>query len=153
MNEGCDDAGRSRIDNAIQRRGKPIERPNDGLNRRVPKTAAVAIKGNSNEFSYADAIKRARADISIEQLGINSRIRRAFNGGIIIEIPGPDNDKKAELLRGRLMDVLGESATITTPVARGDIRVVGFDESVQVEDIVSVVAELGQCERLALKVS
>lgn len=51
------------------------------------------------------------------------------------------------------MEVLGADATITTPVAKGDLRLVGFDESVQVEDITRVVAEVGECEELALQVS
>ncbi|EFN68486.1 Gag-Pol polyprotein, partial [Camponotus floridanus] len=72
---------------------------------------------------------------------------------LIIEIPGPDNSKKAEQLRGKLVEVLGESATVSTPVAKGDIRIVGFDESVQAEDITRVVAEMGECDDLALKVS
>lgn len=55
-------------------------------------------------------------------------------------------------LRGKLVEVLGENATITTPVAKGDIRLVGFDESVEVDDITRVVAEVGECEESALKV-
>lgn len=91
-----DDAGRNRINVDIRYRENLNERVNENPRRRVPRTAAVAIRGNSSDFSYAEAIKRARTDISVEQLGIkNSRIRRALNGGLIIEIPGPDNDKKA----------------------------------------------------------
>lgn len=88
------------------RKGKIVNETTDSLvalgeervpriRRRVPRTAAVAMKGVSSEFSYAEALKRARKDISIDELGIqNPRIRRAMNSGLIIEISGPDNKKK-----------------------------------------------------------
>lgn len=59
---------------------------NNRVRRRPPKTVAVAIKGDEG-FSYADALKKARTEISLKEIGIDTtKIRRAANGGIIIEI-------------------------------------------------------------------
>lgn len=65
---------------------------------------AVAIKGEEG-FSYADALKKARTEISLKEIGINTtKIRRATNGGIIIEIPGADKEK-ANVLVQKLTDI------------------------------------------------
>lgn len=94
-----------------------IEQSIPRIKRRVLKTAAIAIKGTTSDFSYAEAIKRARKNISIVELGIqNPRIRRAMNGVLIIEISGPDNGKKAEL-RTKLAELLGEEANVTRPLS------------------------------------
>jgi len=65
----------------------------------------VAIKGEEG-FSYADALKKARTEISLKEIGINTtKIRRATNGGIIIEIPGAENKEKANVLVQKLTDI------------------------------------------------
>lgn len=51
-------------------------------NRRVPKNAAVSIKGRNEDFLYADALKKARQEIDTEELGIGeTRVRKTANGG------------------------------------------------------------------------
>lgn len=50
--------------------------------KRIPKTAAVTITGKDFTFSYAAALRRARDEISLKDLGIDdSRIRKTINGG------------------------------------------------------------------------
>jgi len=84
---------------------KSVEgRPNPPSNssnmcRRAPRNAAVAIKANSDGLSYADVIKQAREKVSLKDIGIvNPRMRRAANGGVIIEIGGPEGTVKADTL-------------------------------------------------------
>lgn len=61
-------------------------RSNTRQNRRAPKNAAVSIKGRSEDFSYADALKKARQEIDTEEMGIGeTRVRKTANGGILIE--------------------------------------------------------------------
>ncbi|CAL1671612.1 unnamed protein product [Lasius platythorax] len=60
--------------------------------RKPPKTSAVMITGNKEEFSYAEALKKARESISLKDLEIDrTKVRRAANGGMIIEVIGPDS--------------------------------------------------------------
>lgn len=67
--------------------------------RRLPKIAAISIKGSSSDFSYAEALKRARSTISLKDLEIHSpKIRKGMSGSTIIEISGPDNAEKANKL-------------------------------------------------------
>lgn len=120
--------------------------------RRAPTTSAVVIRGRTEGFSYADAIRTAKQKISLQELGIEkSRIRTSANGGWIIEIAGPDNRKKAENLQTRLTEVIGEAATITRPVVQGEFRLIGFDGSVRREDILSELSRLGNCNNDELK--
>lgn len=55
--------------------------------RKAPRGSVVSITGMQDDFSYANALKKARENISLDHLGIErSRIRRAANGGLLIEI-------------------------------------------------------------------
>lgn len=83
-------------------------------NRRAPRTAAIAIKGIGEDFSYAEALKKARQNISTSDLGIEeTRIRKSANGAVIIEIPGKEGNNKADQLRNKLVEVLGKDAVVT----------------------------------------
>jgi len=114
--------------------------------RRAPRAAAVAIKANTDEVTYADIIKRARESVNLKDLGIiNPRMRRAANGGVIIEIAGPEGALKADSLASRLREVIGSNASISRPVVKADIRISGFDESVIKDEIITVITEIGNC--------
>lgn len=89
------------------------------LKRRVPRTAAISIKGKADTFSYAEALKRARTNISLQELQIESpRIRKGVNGATIIEISGPENAEKANKLATKLQEVLGD-AIVMRPSIKG----------------------------------
>lgn len=52
-----------------------------GRRLKLPKTAAVSITGRTNDFSYKDALMKARREISLTDLKIEqTRLRRAANG-------------------------------------------------------------------------
>jgi len=58
---------------------------------RLPRAVAVAIKSSSEDMSYAAILRRARANFSLSELGVEAaRIREVANGGLLIEIPGPE---------------------------------------------------------------
>lgn len=128
-------------------------RPTDKIKRKPPRCSVVSITGRGKEFSYADALKTARENISLQQIGIdNSRIRRAANGGILIEIPGQDSSPKADILANQLLAVLGEQASISRPIARGDIKIYNMDVSITKRDIQEVISNIGICELEAVRV-
>lgn len=111
------------------------------VKRRVPKTAAILIKGNDGEFSYASALKKARESISLKDIGIqNTKIRKAHTGGIIIEIAGKDGGSKADTLAERLGNLL-TNATVRRPMKRGDVRITGLDDSATPEELRHVIAD------------
>lgn len=115
-------------------------------------SSAVTITGRAEGFSYANALKKARERIDLETLGIStSRIRKAVNGGLLIEVTGEDSKAKAEELVSRLRDVLKDSAAITCPVKKRELRVIGFDESVTIGEISEALSRLGGCSLADIK--
>lgn len=146
--------GRGGVDRYVS----PPQRPSGqrALGVRLPKpprTSAVTITGRAEGFSYATALKGAREKINLEALGIQiSRVRKAVNGGLLIEIPGEGSKLKAEELTARLRDVLGDSAAVSCPTKRREIRVIGFDESVTQNEIVDVLSNMGDCPGDEIKV-
>lgn len=113
----------------------------------------MAIKGYSEDFSYATALRQLREKISLPDLGINkTTVRHTANGGVIIEVPGPDRATKAEALREKVCSLLGESAQVTRPVIKGDVRLVGLDDSVVPEEIQDVISAEGGCDSKEVKV-
>jgi len=112
--------------------------------RRAPRNAAVAIKTNPDGMSYAEIIKQAREEVNLKDLGItNPWMRRAANGGVLIEISGPEGAAKE--LAAHLRDAIGGSAVVSRPVIKADVRVTGFDESVIKDEIITMMMEFGEC--------
>ncbi|XP_032690656.1 uncharacterized protein LOC116853630 [Odontomachus brunneus] len=133
---------------AIRKEGKGSGKPAAAKppRRKVPKTAAVTITGRDAGFSYSDALRTAREKISLAELGIEqTRIRRAVNGGVLIEIGGTEGPAKAESLASRLSEVLGPGATVVRPTIKDDLRIVGLDDSVTTDEVRCVLADAGEC--------
>lgn len=82
-----------------------------GRSPRPPVSSAVSINGRTEGFSYIAALKSARENIDLETLGIKeTRVRKAVNGGFLIEVFGEDSRVKAEKLGMRIREVLRDSA-------------------------------------------
>lgn len=98
-----------------------IKSSQQGVRKKPPRTAAVAIRGVGPNISYAEALKNLRGKISLPELEIErSHIRKAASGGILIEISGEERNKKAEELKNRIAGVLGEAAKVTRPTVKGE---------------------------------
>ncbi|EFN70483.1 hypothetical protein EAG_06199, partial [Camponotus floridanus] len=97
--------------------------------------------------SYADAIRIAKENISLKDMGIkNIRIKKAQGGALLIEISDPDGGEQAEKLKSELAEVLRETAFVTRPVRQGDLRIIGIDESVTPEEVAATIASVGDCK-------
>lgn len=122
------------------------EKKKKTVRRRPPRTAAVAVKGLAEDFSYAEDMRKARDQIALADMGIGApKMRKTANGGVLIEISGPEGPQKAENLRNKLSEVLGDRALVTRPVLKGEIRLIGVDESVSEKEAVEIIAENGDC--------
>lgn len=123
-----------------------------GIPRRAPRSSAVMIVCSGEEFSYADALKKARSKISLEDLRIErTKIRRAVNGGILIKVMDRDGQDKAGALAEQLRVVLHEETRVTRPIVKSEIRLVGLDDSVSVEEVTSAIARIGECSEINIK--
>lgn len=77
--------------NINQSQRKKENKKKERVIKKLPKSAAISIKGSNKNFSYADALKKARTEISLENLEINiPKIRKGMNGATIIEIYGEE---------------------------------------------------------------
>ncbi|XP_018368539.1 PREDICTED: uncharacterized protein LOC108764689 [Trachymyrmex cornetzi] len=108
-----------------------------GDNRRIPKTAAVQINCRG-EASYAETMRIAKSNVDIDMLGIQEiRPRKTRTGALLLEIPGVDGAKKANMLADRLKEVLKEqeNVMISRPEKTAEIRIRDLEESVSKEDM------------------
>lgn len=114
--------------------------------RRVSKTGAVCIKRGEGGLTYAQILRLARERVPLGDLGINdTRIRWAANGAVLIEVAGENMAEKADFLAGKLRDALSEEAMVSRPIARGELRIWGLDDSVCPDEVAFVVAESSGC--------
>lgn len=91
-------------------------------------------------------MRRAREEISLKDLRIDSsKIRGTVNGGLLVEIAGPEGATKAKNLAGKLKQVLGEQAMITRPTIKGELRLTDLDDSTTEDEARCVLADIGGC--------
>ncbi|KMQ89741.1 gag-pol polyprotein [Lasius niger] len=121
--------------------------------RRPPKSAAVMITDNKESFSYAEALKKARSSISLEKLKIGkTKIRKAANGSLLIEVMGPGGAEKALILKDELQKVLKDEAKITRPVTKGELRLIGLHDATSRDEIFDVISVHGKCMSEDIKI-
>lgn len=125
-----------------EKKRRPIIKP------RPPFTAVVSVTIKPGvEFVYRNVMRKARSMIDFKALGIvDSRIKQAATGGILIQIPGKDREKMADDLANRMDEIFKkEGVLIGCPSRLVELRVWGIDISVSPNDIVEAVASTGKC--------
>lgn len=132
------------------RRGRDTPR---GDRRRPPKSAAIAIKGKDENFSYREALLKAREAIPAEDRDVDTRVRRAANGALLIEVMGKGNSERANRLASHIRDVLKDEADVRRPVRRARLRLSGMDDSVTKDEIVCTLSGVGECSYEEIKIS
>jgi hypothetical protein len=133
----------------------PGKGPGKGMNplkaikRRVKRTAAVMVTAPSN--NYAKAMALAREKINLEEFGIAGlNFRRAFSGGMVLEIPGERADAQASYLATSLRMVFGgveelKDVRVAVPTQSSSLRLHGVEDSITDEEVKTCVAEAGGC--------
>lgn len=134
--------GRRGVDREKQDRHTPRL---SGRKRPLP-TAAVTLKPLGGA-TYAEVMREARQKMPpLKQMGITSpRIRETLNGGII-EIPGEGGADKADNLALQLNKAIEGKATVLRPTAKAEALIIGIDQSVQPEDIITELVRIGGCK-------
>lgn len=113
----------------------------------LPLTAAVLIRGKKEKFSYSDALKKARENIPFRELAIDeTSFKRTVNSGLPVEICGSRGSEAANVL-AEIFSLL-PGAMMRKAERSGEVRLVGFDESNQTEELASA---WGGVEPLKLK--
>lgn len=126
--------------------GASLSGPIRPKTRKAPKTAVVCIKRDVDGLSYSQILRRAREKVPIMDLGItDTRIRWAANGSVLIEVAGDNKDDKADLLADKLKEALTDKAIVSRPIAKGELRLWGLDDSVCPDEVACGIADLGGC--------
>lgn len=122
--------------------------------RRLIKPVVVTITSKPDGLNYAQILAKAREKVSLKDLGIQTTvIRRALNGAIVIEVPGPQGKQLADSLRTNLMDALGDNARVSNSVATGELRLRGIEPSTTQEEILMELEAISGSPRQDFKVS
>lgn len=143
--------GRSRVITNERPGSIPLDKtlPTGGSPRprgvRPPRAAAITILCG-DDITYAEAMVMAKDSISLKEIGIsNMRIRRAATGGLIFEVTGEDQARKADELADQLKEVFTraeKNVVINRPVKRSEIIISGLDDSIVYEDIERALATI-----------
>lgn len=56
------------------------------------------------------------------------------------------------MLRNKIAEIIGNDAKVTRPTIKGDVRIIGFDNSVTVEDLKLELSKIGKCKMEELKI-
>lgn len=115
-------------------------------NRRPPRTAAISL--TCPEGQYTSVLKKAREEIDIEEIGIETlRPKWAASGALLFEIPGPDGENKATLLKGKLEKLFGNSEEIKVakPTKMADICLKDIIDPSDKEEITRAISRSGEC--------
>lgn len=124
----------------------PDRKTEKSVVRKLPRTAVVALRVEKNDLTYAQILRTARENISLTEIGIeSSKIRKGINGGLLIEVAGPEGNEKANKLAVKLKDILKENVAVTRPIIRAELRISGFDDSITSEEIRYIISQKGDC--------
>lgn len=107
-----------------------------GALRRSPMTLTVAP---GSQLKYSEIMREARI-IKLNEIGIKYvRCRRSMTGGMIIEIPGKDNEEKAEILANKLKGVFNNREEIR-PIKIVEMRICDLEDSITIQEVEKAIA-------------
>jgi len=141
----------------VGRNNRDAEADLIAMRKKIPRSAVVHVYcEEGSDGDYSDILKRARHEICIEKMGISKlKIRKAFNGGIIIEIFEEDASEKARLLAGRLHSVFEKyhkEIRISCPVKKVNLALTNIIEIPSSEDVIAAVTRESGCDPLQVQV-
>jgi len=135
----------------IGRNRREIDDDLTALKKKIPRSAVVLIRNDErSEVEYSELLKKAREEINIENLGIiKMRTRRAFNGGIILEIFDENAFEKARLLAEKLQSVFEKhykNTEISCPIKKVNLAFTNIIELPSNEEVISIIARESGCD-------
>ncbi|XP_046974641.1 translation initiation factor IF-2-like [Vanessa cardui] len=118
---------------------------------RTPRSTAVALTlqpgAEERGLSYADILAKAKAEISLSDLGITGlRCKTTATGGRLLEVSGATSGPKADALAEKLRASLGsDDVRVSRPTKCAVLRISGLDDSATIEEVVAAVSKTGGC--------
>lgn len=124
------------------------------LKLRNTKSAAITITCEDNT-KYSEIISKAKREINLTEYDIEEcKIRRGYNGGLVMEISGGDAASKADRLAAKITEVMtDENVRIVRPSKRISIKIIGFDEATNKEELIEEMVKICECEKQNMRIS
>ncbi|EFN79150.1 hypothetical protein EAI_05699, partial [Harpegnathos saltator] len=127
--------------NKNEKQGMKVEKR---VRRKVPNTAAIIITADKEQ--YKGLLAEAKRKIDLTHIGIEKmKTRVGATGALVLEVPGEERGKHADLLADKLREVLSDRAKISRPKKMGEIRIRGLEISTSEEEAAETVANIGGC--------
>ncbi|PZC77602.1 hypothetical protein B5X24_HaOG203158 [Helicoverpa armigera] len=139
---------RGRRKENTRRKAKPTDSAakKQAVRLRAPRSTAVVLtlqpRAEERGLTYAEVLTRAKANISLSDLGISGiRCKTTTTGARLLEISGATSGPKADALAEKLRASLGqEDVRVSRPTKCADLLISGLDDSVTTDE--SIVQEL-----------
>lgn len=81
-------------------------------------------------------MREAREKISLEDWGMTHlAMKQTRNGSLLCEFPRAGGHVQADVIARELQEIMGGVAVVARPVKRGEIRVVGLDDSATPQEV------------------
>ncbi|XP_011685609.1 PREDICTED: uncharacterized protein LOC105448624 [Wasmannia auropunctata] len=121
--------------------------------RGAPRSSAITISRPEDGMTYFEIIRKARDEITLEELGIEeTRTRSTVAGNVLIEIPGENTSPAADNLARKLREAFRDTnVQIRRPTLRGELRLAGLDASVTTEKLIETLAKEGNCDEASVR--
>lgn len=125
---------------------------------RAPRSAAVILKlqpaAVEGGVTYAELLRSAKEQINLEELGLTEglRFRATQTGAKMLEVPGATSGPKADALAEKLRAIFpDDKVVVSRPTKSAEVRISGLDDSITAEEVVAVVARVGDCSPSLVK--
>ncbi|EFN86440.1 hypothetical protein EAI_04695, partial [Harpegnathos saltator] len=107
--------------------------------------AAVTITAEKGQ--YKDLLAEAKRKIDLTGMGIEKiKTRVGATGALVLEIPGEERSKLADLLADKLKEVLTDRARVSRAQKMGELRLKGLEISTSESEAAEAVAKIGGCQ-------
>lgn len=108
--------------------------------------AVVIIKSDRDGPSCSELLSKANREVSLDELDISdTKLRKADNGGTLIELSDPESRLQAVALANKLMQVFPIGAIISVPTRKSDLRLTGFHETTSKDCICETLSDVTGC--------
>lgn len=105
----------------------------------------LRLMRTEEEGSFRNIFRKTREKITIRELGIDAmKARRTAGGNMLLEIQEGESGIKADKLAEKLNEALEGEATARRTSRFAEINIREFDESMNEEDIIELVAANGE---------
>ncbi|XP_025156223.1 uncharacterized protein LOC112588980 [Harpegnathos saltator] len=94
---------------------------------------------------HQEQIEKEGAPTSQGEKWSKIKTRMGATGALILEIPGEERGKQADLLAEKLKEVLTDRAKVSRPQKMGELRIKGMEISTTESEAAEVVARVGGC--------